>query len=88
METLEEVWIEREAEVCELAQRRGIVGIAGGKHSGGSRGGFAERLRLIEDGDAETVAMEFERERKADDAGSSDADVGVMHKTSLVRFEK
>jgi hypothetical protein len=34
------------------------------------------------------VAMKFERERKADDAGSSDADVGVMHTTSLVRFRK
>jgi hypothetical protein len=32
------------------------------------------------------VAMKFERERKANDAGASDADVGVMHKTSLERF--
>ena len=87
VEAIEEGRVEREAEVGELAQRRRIVRIARGEHSGGSGGGFGERLCLIEDGDAEAAAMEFERERKADDAGSSDADVGVTHKNSLVRFE-
>jgi hypothetical protein len=30
--------------------------------------------------------MKFEGERKSDDTGAGDADVGVTHKNSLVRF--
>ena len=86
VETIEKSCIERQTEIGELTQRSGIVRVAGGEHSRGGCPGFGERLPLIEDGDAESAMVEFEGEREADDAGSSDADVGTMHKISLVRF--
>ena len=56
MEPVEEGWIEREAKVGELAQRRMVVRIAGSEHSGGGGGGFGERLPLIENGDTKAAA--------------------------------
>lgn len=88
VEVIEEGWIEREAEVGELAQRRRVFGIAGGEHSGSGCGGLGEGLSSVQNGDAQAAAVEFESEREADDAASSDADVGTMHKTSLVRSRK
>ena len=88
VETIEEGWVEGEAEIGEWAQRRGIVGVAGGEHSGGGGGGFGEGLSLLEDGHAEAAMVEFEGEREADDACACDADIGVMHTSSLVRFTK
>ena len=60
--------------------------IAGGEHSGSGGGGFGEWRRLFEDGDADAPVVEFEGEREADDAGSGNADIRMLHEISLVRF--
>ena len=85
MEPVEEGRIEREAQVSEGAELRQSVGIAGGQHSGGGGGGFAEGDGLIQHADTGAALMKFEGEGEANDAGSSDADVGLVHGISLVR---
>ena len=82
-EAVEEGGVEGEAEVGEWMERRGVVGIVCGEHSGGGGGGFGEGSGAVEDGDAGAAVVEFEGEGEADDAGSGDADVGVVHGTSL-----
>jgi hypothetical protein len=61
----------------------GVVGIVGCEHAGGGGGGFGEWGRAVEDGDAGAAVVEFEGEGEADDAGSGDAYVGLLHGTSL-----
>jgi hypothetical protein len=84
VDAIEKGRVEGEAEFGERTELRGIVGVVGGEHSGGCGGGFGERSGAVEHGDAETAVVEFESERKADDTGSGDTDVGVLHKISLV----
>lgn len=88
MQPIEKSRVKREAEIGERTQRRGVIGVAGGKHSGGGRRSFRERLCLIEDGDTITEAVEFEGKREAHDPTAGDTDIGVMHITSLVRLKK
>ena len=84
----EPVGVEREAEVGERLQCWGIFGIVRGEHSGGGGGGLGERKSLIEEDDGGAATVEFEGEGDADDAGAGDADVGVMHRKSLVALEE
>ncbi len=84
-EAVEEVGIEREAQVGERAKLGRIVRIVGGKHSGGSGRGFRKRGGLVKHCDMDAAVMEFQGEGEADDAGSGDTDVGVVHGISLVR---
>ena len=92
VEVIEEGGIKREAEVGKGAELGWVVGIAGGQHSGSGGRGFAERGGSFEHGNAHAVAVEFESEREADDAGPGDANVGirrgVMHGISLVGLRK
>jgi hypothetical protein len=92
VEVIEEGGIEREAEVRKGAELGWVVRIAGGQHSGGGGRGFAERGGSLEHGNAGAVAVEFESEGEADDAGPGDANVGirrgVMHGISLVGLRK
>jgi hypothetical protein len=63
---------------------RWVVGVVGGKHTGGSSGGLCEWRALIEHGDGCAAAVKLEGKGEADDAGSGNADVGAVHRTSLV----
>jgi hypothetical protein len=85
VEAVEEGGIKREAQGSEGVELGRVVGIAGGKHSGGGGGGFGERGGSIKHGDSHAAVVEFEGEGEADDAGPGDADVGVVHGISLVR---
>ena len=73
-------------------ERRGVVGIVCGEHTGRGGRGFGEWSGALEDSDAEAAMVEFEGEREADDAGPGDANVGirggVMHGISLVGLRK
>jgi hypothetical protein len=62
---------------------RGVVGIVCGEHTGGGDGGFGERIGAVEDGDAGAAMMEFEGKGEADDTGSGDAYIRLVHGTSL-----
>lgn len=84
LEIIEEGWIAREAKIGERPEGCGIFGIAGGEHSGGGGGCLGERLPLVQYGNTEAAAVEFKREREADNSSARDADIGVTHKTSLV----
>src|SRR5216683_3146203 len=86
LEPGEVVGVEGDAEVGEGTQAGRIVGVAGGEHTGSGGGGLREGSTLIEDGYTGAAAVEFEGERKADDAGAGDADVRAVHKISLVGF--
>ena len=88
MQAIEEGRVKREAEIGERAQTRGVIRVAGGKHSGGGGRSFRERHSLIEDGDTMAEAVEFEGKREAHDACASNTDIGVVHITSLVLLEK
>jgi hypothetical protein len=77
-DAFEEGGVEREAEVGERTELRGVVGVGGGEHSGGGGGGFCERGVALEHGDAEAAVVEFKGEGEADDAGTSDADIRMM----------
>jgi hypothetical protein len=92
VEVIEEGGIEREAEVGKGTELGWVVGIAGGQHSGGGGRGFVERGGSLQHGNAYAVAVEFESEGEADDAGPGDANVGirrgVMHGISLVGLRK
>jgi hypothetical protein len=61
-----------------------VFGVVDGEHSGGCAGGLGEWGTLIKDGDSCSAMVEFEGERKADDASSSDTDIRTwcrgMHK--------
>jgi hypothetical protein len=50
-----------------------------GQHTCGCGGGLRERDAGFEDGNACPAAMEFEGEREADDAGTGNTDVRVLH---------
>jgi hypothetical protein len=63
VEAVEEGGVEREAEVGERAELRGIVGVVRGEHSGGGGGGLGEWVAAFEHGDAEATVVEFEGER-------------------------
>jgi len=60
------------------------VWVFGGQHSCGSCRCFRERGGTVEYGDSEALSIEFKSKREADNAGSGDADVGVVHCNSLV----
>jgi hypothetical protein len=64
-------------------ERRGVVGIVCGEHTGGGGGGFGEWSGAVKDGDAGAAVVKFEGEGEADDTGSGDAHVGLLHGTSL-----
>ena len=64
-------------------ERRGAVGIVCSEHTGGCGGRFGEWSGALEDGDAGAAVVELEGKGKADDAGSGDAYVGLLHGTSL-----
>jgi hypothetical protein len=83
-EAVEEVRIERQAEGSQREEFGRVVGIVGSQHSRGRRGRFGEWHALVKHGDAVAAEVEFKGEREADDAGSSDAQVRVMHVISLV----
>ena len=84
MQATEKARVELEAEVGKGMELRSIVWVVGGEHAGGSGGGFGEWSSAVEHGDTDTAVMEFEGKREADDTGSGDADVGVVHGISLV----
>ena len=84
MELCKIVGVERKAELGKVMELRGIIRVVGGEHACSCGGGLRKRRALVEYGDACATAMEFEGKREADDAGSGDADVGAVHRTSLV----
>jgi len=88
VEALEEGGVEFEAEVGEGTELRRIIRIASGEHSRGGGGGLGKGIAAIEHDDAKAAVLEFEGEGEADDAGAGDADVGVLHKNSLVCFRE
>ena len=79
MEAVEKGRVEGETEIGERGELLGIVRVARGQHPGGCGGGFGEGDRAIEDGNTGSAAVEFEGEGETDNAGSGDADIGVLH---------
>ena len=79
-DALEEVRIERQAEGSQRQELGRVVGIVGSQHSRGCRGGFGEWHALVKHGDAVAAEVEFKGEGEADDAGASDADVGIRRR--------
>jgi hypothetical protein len=86
VDAAEEVGIERLAEGGQRQELGWVVGIVDSQHARGRRGGFGEWLALVKHGDAVAAVVEFKGEGEADDAGSGDAEVGMMHGISLVRL--
>jgi hypothetical protein len=82
---IEECGVKQKTEVGEGLELRGIVGVVGSQHSGCGGGGLRERGGSIEYGDRHTAVVEFKGEGEADDAGPSNADIGVVHGLSLER---
>jgi hypothetical protein len=78
------VWVEGDAEVGQRAKLRWVFGVVGGEHSCGRSGSLREWNALLKNGNPGSAMMEFEGERKADDAAAGDADVRTrcrgMHK--------
>ncbi len=81
---VEEVGIERQAVDGQRQEVGRVIRIVCGQHSGGRRGGFGEWHALVKDGDAAAAVVEFKGEGEANDTGSSDAKVRVLHGISLV----
>jgi hypothetical protein len=84
VDAVEVVGIERQAEGGQRQELGRVVGIVGSQHACGRRGRFGEWLALVKYCDAVASVVEFKGEGETDDAGSSDAEVGVMHGISLV----
>lgn len=84
----EKCGIDRDAEIGEWAKQGRVVGVGGGEHSGGGGRCFGERKGLLQNGDARAVTVKLQGERKADDSGPGDADVRMLHETSLVGMGK
>jgi hypothetical protein len=82
---VEECGVKQKTEVGEGLELWGVVGVIGGQHSGCGGGGLRERGGSIEYGDRHAAVVEFKGEGEADDAGSSDADIRVVHGLSLER---
>jgi hypothetical protein len=87
-ETVKEGWVERKTEVCQRLESGWVVGVACGKHARCGGGGFGERESPVENSDVQTAAVKFQGKGEADDTGSGDADVGVVHEFSLVGWDK
>jgi hypothetical protein len=79
MQAVEKCRVELEAEVGKGMELGSIVWVGGCQHPGCGGGGFGEWGRAIEDSDTDAAMVEFEGKREADDTGSGDADIGVMH---------
>ena len=84
MQTIKKSGVKPEAEAGEGMELGSIVWVGGSKHAGGGSGGFCEWGCAVEHDDMDAAMMKFEGKREADDAGSGDADVGVVHGISLV----
>lgn len=76
-DTLKERRIDADTQAGKGSQGRGIVRVAGGQHAGGSEGGLSEGWASVQDCDTRTTGVQFQGERKADQAGSGDEDVGA-----------
>jgi hypothetical protein len=61
----------------------GIFGVVGGEHAGCGVGRFSEGSVAFKEGDGGAAAMELEGEGEADDAGTRDAVVRMVHRRSL-----
>jgi hypothetical protein len=83
-DTVEEVGIEREAEGGQRQELGRSLRIMSGQHTGGRSGRFGKRSAPVKHGDSVAAVVELKGEREADDAGSSNAQVGVVHGVSLV----
>ena len=86
VDAIEEVGVEREAEGGKRQELGRVLRITDGQHTRGGSGRFSEWSSLVKHGDTVAAVVEFKGEREADDSGSSDAQVGVMHGISLVGF--
>jgi hypothetical protein len=84
-ETVEECGVEKKAEGSEGLEFEWVVGIVSGQHSRGGCRGFREGRGTVEHGDGHAAVVEFKGEGEADDTGSSDTDIGVVHALSLER---
>jgi hypothetical protein len=78
-EAFEEGRVEAEAQVGEGEESGWVVGVRGGEHSSGGGGRLGERGPLLDNGSADAAAVEFKREREADDACAGDADIRMLH---------
>jgi len=83
VDAVEELGVEREAEVGKRQELGWSVRVGGSEHTCGGVGGFGEGRVAIEHRDSEAAAVQLKLEGEADDAGAGDADVGMLHETSL-----
>jgi hypothetical protein len=84
-DAVEECGVKQKTEVGEGLELWGVVGVVGGQHSSCGGGGLRERGGPIEHGDSDAAMVEFKGKGEADDAGSSNADIGAVHGLSLER---
>ena len=76
VDAIEEGRVEGQTQICKRLQRQGIFWVVRCQHACGGAGGLAQGRPGVEDGDRGPARVELERQRKADDAGACDADIG------------